>query len=70
MPHCRKTRFGRSLVVRERQEFSVRPSSEPALGRIRHWWQARPMAGLAAGWIAIALVGWRVWSVLNSHHPA
>jgi hypothetical protein len=34
----------------------------------RHWWQARPMIGLLAGWLAIALIGWRVWSALNGHH--
>jgi hypothetical protein len=26
------------------------------------------MVGLLAGWIAIALVGWRVWAALNGHH--
>ncbi|MBO9710640.1 MAG: hypothetical protein J7521_20755 [Caulobacter sp.] len=43
-------------------------SSKTVGGRIRYWWQAHPMVGLAAGWIAIALVGWRVWSALSGHH--
>lgn len=37
------------------------------MGRIRYWWQARPMAGLTVGWITIALVGWRVWTAFNGH---
>jgi hypothetical protein len=48
--------------------LNVKASSRAAGGRIRYWWQARPMIGLLAGWIAIALVGWRVWIVLNGHH--
>lgn len=43
-------------------------SSRAAVGRIRYWWQARPMIGLLVGWVAIALVGWRVWSALNGRH--
>jgi hypothetical protein len=45
----------------------VRASSRTAVGRIRYWWQAHPMVGLAAGWIAITLIGWRVWAALNGH---
>ncbi|WP_165189074.1 hypothetical protein [Caulobacter soli] len=48
----------------------MKTSSEAAQGRIRYWWQARPMTGLLAGWLAIALVGWRLWSGLNGHHHA
>ncbi len=55
---------------RESPEASVKTSSEAAQGRIRYWWQARPMTGLLAGWLAIALVGWRLWSGLNGHHHA
>lgn len=44
----------------------VRPSPEAALSHVRYWWQTRPMAGLTVGWIAIALVGWRVWEAFNS----
>ncbi len=47
-------------------ERRVRTSSET--GRIRYWWQARPMAGLLAGWIAIGLIGWRVWAALSGQH--
>jgi len=25
------------------------------------------MIGLLVGWITIALIGWRVWSLLNGH---
>jgi hypothetical protein len=69
VPHFRNPPFGRSLRVREqaravarRREFAVKASSRAAVGRIRYWWQARPMAGLLVGWIAIALIGWRVWA--------
>jgi hypothetical protein len=37
-------------------------------GRVRHWWQARPMAGLIVGWVAICVIGWRVWAILFGHH--
>jgi hypothetical protein len=47
--------------------FSVKTSSRAAVGRIRYWWQAHPMVGLAAGWIAITLIAWRVWTALNGH---
>ncbi len=47
---------------------NVSASSKTAIGRIRYWWQARPMVGLLAGWIVIALIGWRVWSALNGRH--
>ena len=43
----------------------VKTSSRAALGRVRYWWQNHPMAGLTAGWIAIGLVGWRVWIAFN-----
>jgi hypothetical protein len=43
----------------------VRISSGAAVVRIRYWWQAHPMAGLLAGWVAIALIGWRVWAALH-----
>ena len=45
----------------------MRTTSRASLGHIRYWWQAHPMTGLLVGWIAIALIGWRVWSALNSH---
>jgi predicted negative regulator of RcsB-dependent stress response len=45
----------------------VRSSSRADVGRIRYWWQAHPMVGLLAGWIAITLIAWRVWSALNGH---
>jgi hypothetical protein len=45
----------------------MKPSPGTAHGGIRYWWQTRPIAGLMAGWVAIALVGWRVWAVLNGH---
>ena len=41
---------------------------EATLGRIRYWWQTRPMAGLTVGWIAIGLIGWRVWIAVFGHH--
>jgi len=40
-------------------------SSEIALGRVRYWWQIRPMTGLIAGWLVIALIAWRVWAALS-----
>jgi hypothetical protein len=46
----------------------VKTSSGAALGRIRYWWQAYPMAGLTVGWIAIAAVVWRLWTLLGHHH--
>jgi predicted negative regulator of RcsB-dependent stress response len=42
-------------------------TSEAALGRIRYWWQTRPMAGLTVGWIVIILIGWRVWAAVFGH---
>jgi hypothetical protein len=48
--------------------LKVRASSGAAARRGRYWWQAYPMAGLTVGWIAIALIGWRVWTAFNSHH--
>jgi hypothetical protein len=47
--------------------LKVRGSSRATAGRWRYWWQTRPLTGLLAGWLAIALVGWRVWSALNGH---
>jgi hypothetical protein len=35
------------------------------LGRVRYWWQARPMTGLLVGWAAIAIIGWRIWIGLH-----
>jgi hypothetical protein len=46
----------------------VKTSSRAALGRGRYWWQSHPMAGLTAGWVAIALVGLWVWSAFNVGH--
>jgi len=46
----------------------VKLSTGAAVVRIRYWWQAHPMAGLLAGWIAIALIGWRVWAALHGRH--
>lgn len=42
----------------------MRTSSGMVFGRVRYWWQTRPMAGLTVGWIAIALVAWRVWTLV------
>ena len=45
----------------------MKASSEAAGGRVRYWWQARPMTGLTVGWAAIALVGWRIWAAVRGH---
>ncbi len=49
-------------------ERTVTVSSGAAFGRVRYWWQTRPLIGLTVGWIVIALVAWRVWAALFHHH--
>jgi hypothetical protein len=46
----------------------VKTSSKTTVRRVRYWWQARPLAGLAVGWIAIALGGWRIYAALIGSH--
>jgi hypothetical protein len=38
----------------------------PALpGPPLRWWQARPLAGLVVGWLAIGVLVWQFWTAFN-----
>jgi hypothetical protein len=55
-------------ALRDCREPGVKTSSRTTVHRARYWWQARTMAGLTVGWIAIALGGWRICAALIGSH--